>query len=92
MVEDVYGNNIKYNYTSNIISNASIPNENINGGLNYQIQEILYTGFQGNEGNYKIKFENQNTFRNDITINNKLGLKLVEPYLLDKIKVYMMIL
>ena len=87
MVEDVYGNNIKYNYTSNIISNASIPNENINGGLNYQIQEILYTGFQGNEGNYKIKFENQNTFRNDITINNKLGLKLVEPYLLDKIKV-----
>lgn len=87
MTEDVYGNNVKYYYSSTLVSNATGDNTNINGGLNYQIDEIVYTGYQGADGNYKIKFESQNVYRNDISINNMLGVKIVEPYLLNKIAV-----
>lgn len=88
MVEDVYTNNIKYNYTSQIIPNQYGINANLNQGLVYNLNNIEYTGFGNESGKYKVEFHNDATIiRPDISINSRLGLKQITPFRLDQIKV-----
>ena len=88
LVEDVYRNNIKYEYQKTFLSGLTGDNVNLNGGLIYNISRIYYTGENDGKGNYKIEFLNEATIsRPDISINSRLGLKLVTPYRLSEIRV-----
>lgn len=88
MVEDVYGNNIKYFYNKVNFSTGTGENQNLNGGLVYNLSKIKYTGHNGSDGAYSVDFINETAVgRNDININTKFGLKQIMPYRLDKIKV-----
>lgn len=88
MVEDVHGNNIKYIYNKQNFTTGIDANENLNGGLVYNLSKIKYTGHNGSDGVYSVDFINETTItRPDISINNKFGLKQIMPYKLNKIVV-----
>jgi hypothetical protein len=88
MVEDVHGNNIKYIYNKQNFTTGIDANENLNGGLVYNLSKIKYTGHNGSDGVYSVDFINETTItRPDISINNRFGLKQIMPYKLNKIVV-----
>lgn len=85
-IVDVYGNNIKYQYDNYPIINQTGENANLNNGVYFHVKKILYTGKDDSDGNYSINFERDNTIsRPDISINAKLGKKIVEPFRLNNI-------
>lgn len=88
-VEDVYGNNIIYYYDQGTVNNsqATGQNSNLQGGKYFYPMEIWYTGFEGTQGNYMIEFERSSNIRIDATITARLGVKQVDPYLLNRINV-----
>ena len=88
MTEDVFGNNIQYEYNKDELSNLGAPDINLNDGTYFYLQKIIYTGTNGNTGLYEVHFETDTAIRTDVSINGRLGLKRVDPYLLDAIKVY----
>jgi hypothetical protein len=94
MTEDVYGNNVKYEYVNDTIADANLSESNMNlkGGIIFQIKTIYYTGTNNDLGKYQVQFNTNKptealptSLRNDITINARLGVKQIEPYLLDNI-------
>ena len=85
MVEDVFGNTMKYIYNNSTISGLSGVNSNLNGGNVFHIKSILYTGQGDANYGYQINFTEQSSFRQDIAINGRLGIKQVEPYFLENI-------
>ncbi|MEO8235768.1 MAG: SpvB/TcaC N-terminal domain-containing protein [Flavobacterium sp.] len=85
MSEDVFGNNIKYYYSNIILLNQVGDNSNLNNGRVFNIQKITYTGFNDQDGNYSVEFNTQNTIRNDVSFNGRMGIKQVEPYFLSDI-------
>ena len=86
---DPFGNNIKYEYKKGTLSNLSGDNQNLNGGHYFYPKRVFYTGYNNQNGNYKIEFNyNENQIKPSITINGRLGLKQVSPYLLSDIQVY----
>lgn len=85
MIEDVHGNNVKYVYNNSVINGQSGINANLNGGKIFQIKQIYYTGYNGSNGNYLVEFKTQNTVRDDVNINARLGVKQVDPYFLEDI-------
>lgn len=88
MIEDIHSNNVKYEYTKLLINGLSGNNSNLNNGLVYNVKNIFYTGYNGNNGIYTVEFVNEsNILRPDISITSKLGYKLINPYRLDQIKV-----
>ncbi|WP_445455748.1 SpvB/TcaC N-terminal domain-containing protein [Flavobacterium sp. HNIBRBA15423] len=89
MIEDVYGNNVRYTYTNTTLSNISGVNSNLNGGVIFRISNIYYTGFNDSKGVYEVEFlsSNNSGIRNDVTVNGRQGIKQVEPYLLEYINV-----
>ncbi len=84
MVEDVFGNNIQYEYTATTISD----NTNLNGGKAFHIKDIFYTGYDGEKGNYRVNFKTSSQSRIDTRINGRLGIKQVDPYLLEEVSVW----
>lgn len=89
MVEDIHGNNILYNYdkNTNFISNTE-NNTNLNGGTSFNLKKINYTGYNDNPGLYEVQFitnKDGNLVRKDPTINARLGLKQIDPYLLTNV-------
>lgn len=87
MVEDVNGNNIVYEYDNYYLSGQTLDNINLNDGKIFQIKNIFYTGFNGSLGNYKVEFVPTTTIRANPIINAKSGVKQVDVFLLDNIKV-----
>lgn len=86
MIEDVYGNNIKYFYQSGTLGNTSTQNPGVHGARFFEIQNIFYTGKDGANGNYRIDFERETSIiREDVVIDAKLGVKRVWPYRLKNI-------
>ena len=85
--EDVHTNNVLYVYNNTTIANQSGVNANLNGGKIFNIQDIYYTGYQGSQGKYRIQFASTTTLRGDININGRLGIKQIEPYFLNSIKI-----
>ena len=71
-VTDIYGNIITYNYNS--------LTKGTNGGKNKYLKEIIYS-----KNNTIISFYNRNSDRNDITSSYKLGTKISDFKLLEKI-------
>ena len=88
MTQDVFGNNVIYDYENAVISSQSGQNENLNGGKIFQIKNIYYTGFGQNQGAYKVEFNSSTTIRSNPSINARLGLKQVDAFLLNDIKIY----
>lgn len=82
-VQDVFGNNMQYAYTNGTLSG----NGNLQGGTYFYCDTITYTGFNGTAGDYQVKFNLDQTIKEDVTINGKLGLKWIDPYLLETIEV-----
>jgi len=87
MTEDVFGNNIKYTYTNTNLGALSGQYENLSNGKVFYLNKISYTGYNGNEGNYTVEFGTSTSIKTDVTINGRLGLKQVDPYLLEHIHV-----
>lgn len=81
--EDLYGNSVSYSYET--ISNFS--SEGLNNGKAFYIRLISYTGHNGNSGQYTIIFKRQTNIRSDVNITTRLGLKQVDPYLLEAINI-----
>nr|WP_314493604.1 RHS repeat-associated core domain-containing protein [uncultured Chryseobacterium sp.] len=85
-IEDVYKNNIKFEYENFVLLNQSGDNENLNNGIFFHIKKILYTGKDGTDGNYSVNFERETSVqRQDISMQAKSGRKIVEPYRLENI-------
>lgn len=82
-IQDVFGNNMKYTYTNGTLNG----NGNLQGGTYFYCDTITYTGFNATDGDYQVKFNLDQTVKEDVTINGKLGLKWIDPYLLDTIEV-----
>jgi hypothetical protein len=87
MSEDVFGNNVIYQYRNESPTQFTGANENLNGGNIFHIKTIYYSGFKGTKGLYSIVFEEDTDVRNDVSINANLGVKQIEPYLLNKVVV-----
>jgi hypothetical protein len=87
MVEDVHGNNMKYYYTKETVGSTTGINGNIEGGIFYYLNKITYTGYQDEDGGYSVEFIPTTTYRPDITIDSKLGIKLATTKLLNTIQV-----
>lgn len=91
MTQDIHGNNITYSYEKNTnFAAGSGVNANLNGGTSFNIKKINYTGYNNTPGLYEILFVTKNTgsiIRKDPTVNARLGLKQVDPYLLASIVV-----
>lgn len=88
MTEDVYGNNVKYVYDNTVLGQLSGQHQNLSAGKVFHIKNIFYTGFAGANGSYLVDFVRETSItRQDITINGRLGVKQVEPYMLTRIKV-----
>lgn len=87
MVEDIHGNTMKYEYTNTTIPSQSGQNANLTGGIVFNIKNIRYTGFNDADYQYEVLFNSTATIRQDIGISARLGVKQVEPYLLDNIVV-----
>ena len=85
MSEDVYGNNVIYQYRNESPGQFSDVNGNLNGGNIFHLKTIFYTGFKSSKGPYSIIFEEDSNVRNDVSINANLGLKQIEPYVLKKV-------
>ncbi len=85
MSEDVYGNNVIYEYRNESPGQFSDVNGNLNGGNIFHLKTIFYTGFKSSKGTYSIIFEEDSNVRNDVSINANLGLKQIEPYVLKKV-------
>ena len=83
MTEDVFGNNIIYQY----LNTSMVGNGNLEGGKIFNIDSIHYTGKNGSTGNYYVNFKNEITVRTDVNINARLGVKQIEPYRLESIAV-----
>ncbi len=86
MVEDVFGNNIKYEYVKENVSGSGI-NANLAGGVFYRINKIYYTGHNGSQGNYSVSFNPTSGMREDLSIDSRLGVKLVTSKLLASIDI-----
>lgn len=90
MVEDVFKNIMKYEYDNNNenpISGQTGLNQNLNDGIVFHVKKILYTGYNGTDYGYQVSFVNNPNYREDISINGRLGIKQVEPYFLNNIEV-----
>lgn len=83
--QDVYGNNVIYEYENESPSDFSGYNENLNGGNIFRLKKIYYTGTNNTKGKYNVEFINETTPRTDISINARLGMKQIEPYRLNSI-------
>lgn len=83
---DVFGNCIKYEYENTSIQQQVELNENLNDGRIFHVKNILYNGYLGSGYKYLVQFSNDTSeIREDVTVNARLGVKLIEPYVLDKI-------
>jgi RHS repeat-associated protein len=87
MTEDVYGNNVKYSYTRIQFSTITGDYANLSEGKMFCLSQIIYTGFNGADGNYKVEFINDTAIRHDVTINGRNGFKQIDPYVLGRIDV-----
>jgi len=85
LVEDVFGNNMKYTYRNETFPTSTT--NNLSGGTYFYLNTIKYTGHNGTDGNYEVSFHIQNNVKDDASINGKLGLKWIDPYLLERIDV-----
>ncbi|MDD3665182.1 MAG: DNRLRE domain-containing protein, partial [Bacteroidales bacterium] len=87
MVEDVYGNNIKYTYETDLFPSTTGQNANLSGGRFFYPTQIVYTGHNATAGNYKIEFVRNEAVKPDVSLNARMGFKQVDPYLLERINV-----
>ena len=88
MTEDVFGNNVLYQYKNIELTDSSVAGTNLDHGKVFHIETIRYTGFNNEQGDYWVNFKDENTVdRQDIMINGRLGIKQIEPYRLNTIKV-----
>ncbi len=88
MTEDIHGNNIFYQYYNpeNGLGSISSPNSNLSGGKIFLIDKIHYTGSNGvNNGPYEILFKRLLSYRQDSSIDARLGVKMVDCYFLSNI-------
>lgn len=87
MVEDVHGNTIKYTYSNFTVPNQSGINANLNGGKVFHINRIQYSGYNDSDYKYEVRFIRNPIIRQDVSINARLGVKQIEPYLLKEIRI-----
>jgi RHS repeat-associated protein len=83
MVEDVYGNNMRYSYETFV---NGVTTSNLYQGKQLYLTKINYTGYGNDLGNYDVEFLRK-TSRQDVNINARLGIKQVDFHLLEQIKV-----
>ncbi len=87
-IEDSNKNTINYLY--NLRTHGGVSDGQ--PGRQIYLEEINYTGFQDTPGKYKVKFYltdagTEPTVRQDINVSCNYGLKVVEPYRLERIDV-----
>lgn len=88
MTEDVFGNNVLYKYKNIELTDSSVAGTNLDHGKVFHIDTIRYTGFNNEQGDYWVQFVDEvGINRQDITINGRLGIKQIEPYRLNTIKI-----
>ncbi|MES2574080.1 MAG: SpvB/TcaC N-terminal domain-containing protein [Bacteroidota bacterium] len=85
MTDDIFGNRITYTYDNRVITGQSGQNENLNNGVVFHIQNIQYNGTKDAAGKYEVIFNPTTAIRQDVSINQRLGVKQIEPYFLDNI-------
>jgi RHS repeat-associated protein len=85
MTQDVFGNCVKYEYDNTTIPTQPVQNANLNNGRIFHIKNIKYTGFNNANYGYEVVFNSTTTIRQDVSINARLGVKQVEPFLLKDI-------
>lgn len=88
MTEDVYGNRVKYVYEKATLAAQSGNNVNLTSRRSFYLKNVYYTGKGTDDGKYRVDFINETILRPDVTINNRLGLRQVDPYRLSKITVW----
>ncbi|KGO87064.1 hypothetical protein Q765_07580 [Flavobacterium rivuli WB 3.3-2 = DSM 21788] len=92
MVEDVFGNNIIYEYDNANITGLTGQNAVLNGSNTFYIKNIYYTGRNAGHGKYQVAFNyaltgSAKTIRTDATFTARLGLKQADPYVLNNIDI-----
>lgn len=87
MSEDVHTNNVIYEYTNEVIPTQSGENANLNGGRIFTVKNIYYTGYQDAKGKYIVQFVPKTAVREDVSVNARLGVKQIEPYFIDYIRI-----
>ncbi|CAM3431281.1 hypothetical protein FLLO111716_09880 [Flavobacterium longum] len=92
-VQDPNGNYMKYKYSSGEVTGMAAPDENLNGGHYFYLKEIEYTGRGNVHGRYHILFLTERDFnasappKVDVSLNGRLGVKQVDPYLLKEVRI-----
>jgi len=91
LVEDVFGNTMRYQYANGNIEDSSGLNSNLSDGKYFYIENIYYTGYNDLNYGYKIEFHPKVDFsseiREDVSFDSRLGVKLVNSKLLSSIDV-----
>lgn len=93
MTEDVYGNSIYYQYKNNLYNYAPFLSTNLENSVHFEIKKILYNGFNNADYKYEIQFLDEqdvnpaSALREDIIINARTGVKMVDPYRLKLIRI-----
>lgn len=82
-VEDQWGNQIDYKYNHYTYSGS---NTLMAGGKTVVMDEVVYTGYMGTAGKYKVEFISSPD-RTDASISMKYGFKVLDDRLLTKINV-----
>ncbi|MEC4048834.1 SpvB/TcaC N-terminal domain-containing protein [Flavobacterium sp. SUN046] len=94
MIEDVFGNSIYYHYKNNNLTYAPFTGTNLEKAVQFEIEEIFYTGINDSSFIYKIQFLDEenvnpgNTMREDIVINARTGVKMADPFRLKLIRIF----
>ncbi|WOI22889.1 TIGR02594 family protein [Nonlabens ulvanivorans] len=84
---DVYGNTVAYQYDTDEITGLSGDNQNLNGGISHLLNNVKYNGFNNSNYSYEVELVKSTSIRNDATIDASLGIKIVDVYQLNEIKV-----
>jgi RHS repeat-associated protein len=84
VVEDKWGNNITYGYNRATLSGTGNPMKN--GAISMYLDNIYYTGFNGDLGKYSVHFEHTKD-RIDTRINARYGFRIADDGKLNRISV-----
>lgn len=88
LTEDIHGNNVIYEY--DLLEGSENFPGNLNQGKNLYISRIVYTGYNGSEGNYEVIFNREENFmdiRKDVVVNGRYGFMQVDNQVLKSIVV-----
>ncbi|WP_211219581.1 SpvB/TcaC N-terminal domain-containing protein [Flavobacterium subsaxonicum] len=87
MVEDVFGNTMKYTYTAPVFTATATAYPTLAGSKAFYLDNIQYSGYNDVNYMYSAVFTRNSTVRPDVTVDARLGVRLANPNLLTKIAI-----